>query len=45
VYEQFRRDGVVVTKYIEPLEGMLHVYQLYKSLGKGGGSASRASAG
>ncbi len=34
IYEQFRRGDVVVTKYIGPLEEMVRVYQLYKSLGK-----------
>ena len=34
VYEQYRVDGRLVTKYIGPLEEMARVYQLYKSLGK-----------
>ncbi len=34
VYEQYRRDGIVVTKYLGPLEEMVRVYQLYKALGK-----------
>ncbi len=34
VYEQFRRGDIVVTKYIGPLEEMVRVFQLYKSLGK-----------
>ena len=34
MYEQFRRGDIVVTKYIGPLEEMVHIYQIYKSLGK-----------
>ncbi len=34
VYEQFRRDGRVYTQYIGPLEEMVRVWQLYKTLGK-----------
>ncbi len=34
VYEQYRHAGVVVTKYIGPLEEMVRIYQIYKSLGK-----------
>ncbi len=34
VYEQFRRGDIVITKYIGPLEEMVRVFQLYKSLGK-----------
>jgi len=35
VYEQYRHGNVVVTKYLGPLEEMVRVYQLYKSLGEG----------
>ena len=31
VYEQYRRNGKLVTKYIGPLEEMVRVYQLYKA--------------
>jgi len=34
VYEQFRHGDVVVTKYIGPLEEMIRIWQLYKTLGK-----------
>ncbi len=34
VYEQFRRGGRVYTQYIGPLEEMVRIWQLYKSLGK-----------
>ncbi len=34
VYEQYRHGDIVVTKYLGPLEEMVRVYQLYKSLGK-----------
>ncbi len=34
VYEQYRHGDVVVTKYLGPLEEMVRIYQLYKSLGK-----------
>ncbi len=34
VYEQYRHGDIVVTKYLGPLEGMVRVYRLYKSLGR-----------
>ncbi len=34
VYERFRRGDRVYTQYIGPLEEMVRVWQLYKSLGK-----------
>ncbi len=34
VYEQYRSSNMVITKYIGPLEEIVRVYQLYKTLGK-----------
>lgn len=45
VYEQYCHGNVVVTKCLGPLEGMVQVYQLYRSLGKCRSSASVTSAG
>ncbi len=34
MYEQFRRGPLIVTKYTGPLEEIMRIFQVYKSLGK-----------
>ncbi len=34
VYDEYRLNGKVITQYIGPLDEMVRVFQVYKSLGK-----------
>ncbi len=45
VYEQYRRDGKVITKYVGPLERIIEEYKRCQNMGNGAKPHSGAAAG